>query len=348
MSASRQALRGMLFGFLHGIAILLAGAAGVASADTGESGISAGGSSAQSAASTSSSSVSSTEHRSVKSSVTRGVRAESDNDDRPVAAATDRANRRAEASQGQDPKQSLSAMSADLARSQGGVETTPSAAAVAPVGIHGNPEANKQYLHQQGQCPTCVLMAVASVVGQLTGTIPGKEEIIMRATTTPSDTTKGEMIYQPGGTGDNGKHYGASYVDAVKLLDSYGIDAVESQYTKNQGQRALRELNAALDDHASVIVSIHAQSLYNGLSRRFLGRDLTPQEPGFKSGNHAISVTGVDENRQLVFVNDSNLPTGAYPIPLDLFLDVWKTSAYTTVIARPRAAATAPQYAIAA
>ncbi|MBO0681116.1 C39 family peptidase [Mycolicibacterium sp. S2-37] len=331
----------------------------MAAADTAKSGVSTGTSSTASSAE-SAPSESSSGTRTQITPASRGVRAASENDDRRIAVATesapDRVERRAAAgarqpqatSQGsdRDPKQSLSGMSADLARAHAGVEAAPSSAVVAmpAAGVHGNPEANKKYLRQQGNCPTCVLMAVASVVGQLTGILPENEEIITRATTTRSDTARGEMIYQPGGTGQNGKHYGVTYVDAVKLLDSYGIDAVVSEYTKNQGDRALKELTAALDDRGSVIVSIHGQTMYDAL----FGWDHSPRPPGIKSGNHAVSVTGVDENRRLVFINDSNLKTGAQPIPLDLFLEVWRTSAYTTVIARPRQAAAAPQSAVAA
>jgi hypothetical protein len=249
-----------------------------------------------------------------------------------------------------DPKQTLSALSADLARSQS-VEASPEtgAGATQSVGIHGDPLTNAQYWYRQERgCPTCVLMSVASVVGQLSPThaMPTQREIIDLAKTTDSDAKPGFKIFEPGGTGT---HWGTYYIDAVNLLETYGIDAVQSEFTRNQTDAALQYLTSALDERAGVIVSIRPDTLADSVLRLRRGEDISSLKPAVGGGYHAIVVTGFDENERIVFVNDSDTDNGAgLMLPLDAFLRAWQASRYSSVVARPRAVNTAPQYAIAA
>ncbi|WP_422744022.1 hypothetical protein ACN27E_19820 [Mycobacterium sp. WMMD1722] len=378
------ALRTTLLGLLLGVGILLAGAAGAAAADPGDSGVSAGGSAGGSSVGAStpgSSAVSRSGPRSAGPSTTDGRSADraqkqaetgkataaevaGPQDDRAATVITTGPVDTDGVSDGQggrhlppssyrepdpDPKQELSALSADLARSHTGVE--PATATVSPqaTGIHGDPETNKQYWYRQERgCPTCVLMSVASVVGQLspTHTMPTQQEIIDLAKSTDSDAKPGFKIFESGGTG---AHWGTHYIDAVKLLDKFDIDAVQTEFTKNQTEQALRQLTTALDDRAGVIVSIRPDTLWDSARRMLNGQDVRSLKPTVDNAYHAIVVTAVDVNRRIVWVNDSDLDVGAgLALPLDAFLRAWQASSYTSVIGRARPVNTAAQPAIAA
>jgi hypothetical protein len=213
---------------------------------------------------------------------------------------------------------------------------------------YGNYTANKPYWYYQGKLSTCVLMSVAGIIGQLSPdhTMPGQEEIIDQASSTPSDVVKGETIYEPQGENPaSGYHWAVYYVDAVKLLELNGIEADYTQYTKGQGQLALDQMTAALGAGQGVIVGVNNNILYNGYANVLdLPRNLYPVGNGIVQSNHAVIVLSVDLTKNVVYLNDSALKNGqGFAVPLDEFMKAWQTGGYTTVTAQLAQASAATQ-----
>ncbi|MGI9125693.1 MAG: hypothetical protein ACR2JM_13230, partial [Mycobacterium sp.] len=184
----------------------------------------------------------------------------------------------------------LDSLSRDLARrydagpaaSQRALAAVPSTSAAPSFGdpgdiIYGDPAKNVEYWQYQGQTNTCVLVSSAMVVGQQTGKMPKFADIVKKAESIPSDTTARERnskAYANTKAGvifrglRNGAIYQKKYdeyvyyVDAVKLLNTYGINATFNFYARNDGAYALSNLKSALGSDKSVIVSIHNWTAY--------------------------------------------------------------------------------------
>ncbi|MCX2712455.1 hypothetical protein [Mycolicibacterium sp. J2] len=205
----------------------------------------------------------------------------------------------------------------------------------------GNYAANLPYWIYQGKKASCSLMAIAGVVGQLTGSMPTEEAILNLARSTASDVYADETIFVGDGDGKTGGHYGTNNVDAVKLLNMYGLNADMTQYTKGQGALALDDLEAALSDGQGAMVSIHNTTLYNGYLRKYLGYDLTPLS-GIQQSNHNVIVLAVDLDRNTVYLNDSAPKEGqGLAVPLDTFMRAWQASTFTLITAERQTASSA-------
>jgi hypothetical protein len=221
----------------------------------------------------------------------------------------------------------LVTLTTDLARTFG-VASALTIAPPAPSDIQfGNYDANQQYWYYQGNYATCGMMAVASVIGQLTGTMPPQQEIINLAATTPSGVDIGKPIYS--------EPDGAKMVDLVKLLNLYGINADQTDFVNGQRQLALDTMTTALSQKQGVIVFVNNNAMYNAYAQTYLDSRVYPPEPGDGTSNHFVSVISVNTTKNVVYVNDSALLNGkAFPLPLDKFMDAWKTSgAYSLITA---------------
>src|SRR5690242_664006 len=83
-------------------------------------------------------------------------------------------------------------------------------------GMHGDPGAAAPYWRYQQQNRDCAEVAVADVVGEITGHEPGEDEINAVAGNIPSGSHAGP-IYRPNSRTSNG--------DLAVLLEHYGIRA---------------------------------------------------------------------------------------------------------------------------
>jgi hypothetical protein len=187
-------------------------------------------------------------------------------------------------------------------------------------GLIGKPLDKVGYFLYQNGKNTCVLMSTAMVIGQLLGPdkMPTAAEIINEAATTPSTVTAGTNIYDP---------VNDTYVknaDALALLDAHGITAMSTQYSKNQGELAYTNLKKALIDGDSVIVTIKAQIAWG---------QGTPDMA--YSGDHAITVLGIDTVNNIVYVNDGAWATRGkgMGLTLDTFMTAWSANDYQTITA---------------
>jgi uncharacterized protein YvpB len=144
-------------------------------------------------------------------------------------------------------------------------------------------------------------MAVADVVGQLTGREPSQVGIELRGIFTKSEAHRGD-IYVFDGT---------SPEDMVVLLQKYGIP---SDLTTGNTMGALEQ---DLAGGHKVIAALNAETIWG-----------YPSGKGQRTNaDHAVVVTGVDTGTDVVHLNDSGTPNGRdEQIPMATFTQAWATS----------------------
>ena len=165
--------------------------------------------------------------------------------------------------------------------------------------MYGDPQAAAPYWRYQHQ-EDCGLMAVADVVGQVTGREPSQVGIELRGVFTKSETHRGG-IYRFDGT---------SPEDLVVLLGKYGV---QSDLTTGNTMQALEQ---DLAGGHKVIAGVNAETIWN-----------YPAGQGQRTdADHAVVVTGVDTRNDVVHLNDSGIPTGRdEQIPMATFTRAWAT-----------------------
>ncbi|BDB40683.1 hypothetical protein Mkiyose1665_46870 [Mycobacterium kiyosense] len=186
--------------------------------------------------------------------------------------------------------------------------------------MYGDPQTAAAYWRYQHQ-QDCGLMAVADVVGQLTGREPSQLGIELRGIFTPSQSHRGG-VYSFDGT---------SPQDMVLLLQHYGI---QSQLTTGN---TMQGIEADLAGGHKVIAALNAETIWN-----------YPAGQGQRTAaDHAVVVTGVDTAKNVVHLNDSGTPNGRNEvIPMTTFTRAWSTgdnllivtqqTGYGTVARTPR------------
>jgi Peptidase_C39 like family len=180
----------------------------------------------------------------------------------------------------------------------------PGSAGAAPNGdpngqMYGNPQAAAPYWRYQHQ-EDCGLMAVADVVGQLTGREPSQIGIELRGAFTKSEAHRGR-IYRFDGTAPE---------DLVVLLGKYGI---QSDLTTGNTMGTVEQ---DLAGGHKVIAALNAETIWN-----------YPRGQGQRTeADHAVVVTGVDTRTDIVHLNDSGTPNGRdEQIPIATFTQAWAT-----------------------
>lgn len=165
------------------------------------------------------------------------------------------------------------------------------------VGMYGDPSAAAPYWRQQ-HSSDCGEMAVADVVGQITGHEPTEDEITGAAENIPSVSHPGP-IYHPGGRTSNR--------DLAPLLAHYGIQA-DAVHT-NTGALA-----RDLDQGRKVIVGLNDRVIWN--------------KPGDRTQeNHFVVVIGIDTGAGVVHMNDSGIKAGRdEQVSIGTFEAAWAAS----------------------
>ena len=172
-------------------------------------------------------------------------------------------------------------------------------------GMYGDPAAAAPYWREQ-HASDCGEMAVADVVGQITGREPTEQEITALAESTPSAVRPGP-IWKPPGTTD--------IRDLPVLLWHYGISADGIQTNTH----ALAEMLGA---HRKVIVILSAETIWS-----------RPGKP--KSANHFVVVTGIDSRSGIVHLNDSAIKTGRdEQVPIATFEQAWAPNYDSSIVTR--------------
>ena len=173
-------------------------------------------------------------------------------------------------------------------------------------GMHGDPAAAAPYWRYQQQNLDCGEMAVADVIGQITGNEPAEDEITGAAGNIPSVKHAGP-IYTPSGRTSN--H------DLPVLLAHYGIQSDRSETN-------LGALERALDQGRKVIAGVNDRTIWN-----------TSGDRGTE--NHFVVVTGIDTKAGVVHLNDSGARAGRdEQVSLATFEAAWGTSGNFAVVTR--------------
>jgi hypothetical protein len=171
-------------------------------------------------------------------------------------------------------------------------------------GVYGDPEAAAKYWQEQSLEDNCGLMAVADVVGEITGNAPTERQMIKLAEHTPSGANPGPIYAprdDPSHTNGNG---GIEMADEVVLLDHYGIKSTMT-YDKHPEQTGLPALEQYLSNNRKIIAWVNSAIIWDTHDER-------------AKADHFLVVTGIDTNKEIVHLNDpaSNTPTSRSPSTL--------------------------------
>jgi hypothetical protein len=186
--------------------------------------------------------------------------------------------------------------------------------------LYGNPAAAAPFWRYQQYDDDCVPMAVADVVGELTGNLPSERAIIRVAQSTPSTVHSGPIYTKPK------KHKpgsGTSFEDEPALLAHFGIHAVDTDKesaAKTGVPTGMVALEHDLAQGRKVIVAVNAELIW-----RQPVEDKTSD--GQPEPNHAVVVTGVDTAAGIVHLNDPGSEDGRDErVPIDVFVRSWDSS----------------------
>ncbi|MCV7028233.1 hypothetical protein [Mycobacterium sherrisii] len=181
---------------------------------------------------------------------------------------------------------------------------------------YGDPAAAAPFWRYQRYDDDCVEMAVADVVGELTGRQPTEHEIVALAQSTPSSVHPGPIYTKPR------KHHtgaGTSFDDEPTLLGLYGIHAVTTDRDSVAKTRLPTGMTAMEQDLAlgrKVIAAVNAEIIW--------GEPVEDEDSnGDPQANHAVVLTGVDTAAG-VHLNDSGSEQGRdEQVPIDVFIRSW-------------------------
>lgn len=192
-----------------------------------------------------------------------------------------------------------------------GTPSTSSSDAVVGATLYGNPSRAAQYWQQQS-LDDCAEMAVADVVGEITGRAPAELEILARAQALPSSVGPGPIYVA--GQGTNSR-------DLPYLLASYRINSFYTDVTTGTGPATgINALGQYLATGHKVIAGVNAATIWNA------GGDRT-------SADHAVVVTGIDLAAGVVYLNDSGTPRGrGERVSIATFQTSWSTADYAMVV----------------
>lgn len=169
--------------------------------------------------------------------------------------------------------------------------------------MYGDPAAAAPFWRPQ-HSSDCGEMAVADVVGQITGREPTERQITSLAKGTPSIAGAGPVYHRSGGT---------DIRNLPVLLAHYGVQSSLRQET-------IGELEQDLAQQHKVIAAVNAQTLWNSPGNRTVD-------------NHVVVVTGIDTDAGMVHLNDSGIRTGRdEQVSLPVFETAWATSNKLAVV----------------
>ena len=170
-------------------------------------------------------------------------------------------------------------------------------------GTFGDPVAAAPFWRLQ-HSSDCGEMAVADVVGQITGTEPTERKITSLARTTSGVTGAGPIYRRRSGT---------DIRNLPVLLAHYGIQS-------SLAESNLGGLEQDLAQGRKVIAAVNAQTIWNTLGDR-------------ATDNHVVVVTGIDPHAGVVHVNDSGIKSGRDErVSLATFEKSWATSQDLAVV----------------
>ena len=171
------------------------------------------------------------------------------------------------------------------------------------VGMYGDPVAAAPYWRQQ-HTSDCGEMAVADVVGQITGDEPTEQRITALAESTPSGVRRSPIWNLTADT---------DIKDLPVLLAQYRIKA-------DNIQTSIDELKHDLAERRRIIVIVNAETIWNRPGNR-------------NAANHFVVVTGIDP--RAVHLNDSGVLSGPdEQVPIATFEQAWAPNHNSAIVTR--------------
>jgi hypothetical protein len=171
------------------------------------------------------------------------------------------------------------------------------------VGMYGDPAAAAPFWRPQ-HSSDCAEMAVADVVGQITGHQPSERQITSLAKKTSGIAGAGP-IYR--------RRTGTDITNLPVLFAHYGIQS-------SLRQESLGGVEQDLAQQHKVIAAVNAQTIWNTAGDR-------------SDDNHVVVVTGIDTRAGVVHLNDSGIKTGRNEqVSLATFEQAWTTSQNLAVV----------------
>jgi predicted double-glycine peptidase len=173
------------------------------------------------------------------------------------------------------------------------------------LGMYGDPFAAAPYWRQQ-HSSDCGEMAVADVVGQITGHEPTEQQITDLAKSTSSTAGAGSIWNPPADT---------DIRDLPVLLAHYGIEA-------DNIQTSINALEQDLAEKRRVIVILNAETLWNRPGKR-------------NAANHFVVVTGMEPRAGVVHLNDSGVTNGRdEQVPIATFEQAWAPNRNSAIVTK--------------
>jgi hypothetical protein len=173
------------------------------------------------------------------------------------------------------------------------------------LGMYGDPAAAAPYWRQQ-HASDCGELAVADVVGQITGHEPTEQQITALAESTPSTAGAGSIWNLPADT---------DIRDLPVLLAHYRIKA-------DNIQTSINALEQDLAEKRRVIVLLNAETIWD--------------RPGKQNAaNHFVVVTGIDPKAGVVHLNDSGIMSGRdEQVPIATFEQAWAPNHNSAIVTK--------------
>ena len=184
--------------------------------------------------------------------------------------------------------------------------------------VYGDPAAAAKYWRAQSLEDNCGLMAVADVVGELTGNEPTEQQMITLAQNTPSGTNPGP-IYAPAADPSHAAgNGGVEMADLVVLLDHYGIKSAMfwTQHPETTGIPALQQY---LHDGRKAIAWVNSAVIWNTNDQR-------------AKADHYLVVTGIDADKQVVHLNDPGADHADEQVSVTTFTKAWHAGEESIVV----------------
>jgi hypothetical protein len=195
-------------------------------------------------------------------------------------------------------------------------------------GLSGDPDAAAQYWGRQ-RYDDCALMAVADVVGEVTGTKPSEDDVIALAASIPNGRGSGPIYMLPSDPAAQSRTVPRSnqlpvISDLPVLLSHYGVGSIHTNdsIAANGGlPTGIPGLELLLADGKKVIASINGETIWNQAGDRTVH-------------DHDVVVTGIDTGAGIVHLNDSALPSPGpdSQVSIATFESAWRTSNHAMVV----------------
>jgi hypothetical protein len=172
--------------------------------------------------------------------------------------------------------------------------------------VHGDPVADLQWAQIQSENGFCVPASVGMIVSEFTGIVQTESEMVGTAIDL-------NLLY-----GSPGAWIGMTTQGTVELLDHFSVDS-HVEYG------SLDDLRSYLDDGRGIVLMVDADELWTSSPD-----DVQLADAG---ADHAVVITGIDDERAVVTLNDPGQPNGAgWEISVADLMDAWDDSNYEMVV----------------